>query len=103
MASGPEFDFCVIIDDEDDILMASRLLLRQLFKDVATARSPDEALSLLAGRTPDVVLLDANFARGATDATEGLAWLDKLLAIDPEMAIVMITAHAGIQVDREQL
>jgi DNA-binding NtrC family response regulator len=98
MGSGPEFDFCVVIDDDDDILMASRLLLRRLFKDVAIANSPEQALDTIRARTPDVVLLDANFARGATDAAEGLAWLDKLLAIDPEMVVVMITAHAGVQV-----
>jgi DNA-binding NtrC family response regulator len=74
------------------------LLLRRLFNDVTTARSPEEALPIMQARTPDVVLLDANFARGATDAAEGLAWLDKLLGIDPEMVVVMITAHAGVQV-----
>ena len=93
-----EFEFCVVIDDDEDILVASRLLLKQLFAEVATARSPEEALPAVTARTPDVVLLDANFARGATDAREGLAWLDRLLAIDPEMVVVMITAHAGIQV-----
>ncbi|RYD62280.1 MAG: sigma-54-dependent Fis family transcriptional regulator, partial [Sphingomonadales bacterium] len=98
MGDEPAFDFCVIIDDDDDILMASRLLLRRLFKDVAIANSPEEALPAISARPPDVVLLDANFARGATDAAEGLAWLDKLLAIDPEMVVVMITAHAGVQV-----
>src|SRR4051812_16499061 len=81
MGSGPEFDYCVVIDDDDDILMASRLLLRRLFGDVATVRSPDEAFPLIQARTPDVVLLDANFARGATDAAEGLAWLEKLLGM----------------------
>jgi len=94
----PEFDFCVVIDDDDDILMASRLLLRRLFKDVEAVRSPEEALPLIQARTPDAVLLDANFARGATNAAEGLAWLDKLLGIDPEMVVVMITAHGGVQV-----
>ncbi|MBC9032495.1 sigma-54-dependent Fis family transcriptional regulator [Sphingomonas sp. JC676] len=98
MGTGPEFDFCVIIDDDDDILMASRLLLRRMFTEVATARSPDEALPLIRAKTPDVVLLDANFARGATNAAEGLAWLEQLLAIDPEMVVVMITAHGGVQV-----
>ncbi|RYD87903.1 MAG: response regulator, partial [Sphingomonadales bacterium] len=98
MGDGPQFDFCVIIDDDDDILMASRLLLRRLFKDVAIANTPEEALPAISARQPDAVLLDANFARGATDAAEGLAWLDKFLAIDPEMVVVMITAHAGVQV-----
>lgn len=98
-----EFDFCVVIDDDDDILTASRLLLRRLFKHVATFRAPEEALAEIAVRAPDVVLLDANFARGATDAAEGLAWLDRLLAADPEMIVVMITAHAGVNVAVEAM
>jgi DNA-binding NtrC family response regulator len=103
MASGPQFDLCVVVDDDDDILLAARLLLKALFADVLTARSPEEAVAEMGSRVPDVVLLDANFARGATDAREGLAWLDKLLAIDPEMVVVMITAHAGVQVAVEAM
>jgi hypothetical protein len=71
MGSGPEFDYCVVIDDDDDILMASRLLLRRLFSRCRHGPQPDEALPLVEARTPDVVLLDANFARGATDAPRG--------------------------------
>ncbi|RHW19087.1 sigma-54-dependent Fis family transcriptional regulator [Sphingomonas gilva] len=98
MGTGPEFDLCIVVDDDEDILVAARLLLRQLFAEVLTARTPEDALPALAGRSPDLVLLDANFARGATDASEGLAWLSRLLAEDPDMVIVMITAHAGVQV-----
>jgi DNA-binding NtrC family response regulator len=96
--AGPEFDLCVVVDDDDDILLAARLLLQTLFAEVLTVRAPEEALAAMAGRVPDVVLLDANFARGATDAREGLAWLDRLLTIDSDMVVVMITAHAGVQV-----
>ena len=80
---GPEFNRCVIVDDDDDILLAARLLLRPLFQEIITAGTPDEALPEIRSIVPDVVLLDANFARGATDAREGLAWLDQLVAIDP--------------------
>jgi DNA-binding NtrC family response regulator len=79
MGSQAEFDLCVVIDDDDDILTAARLLLRRLFASVEGFRSPEAALPLIRERRPDVVLLDANFARGATDASEGLAWLDRLL------------------------
>lgn len=95
---GPEFDRCVIVDDDDDILLAARLLLRPLFREVITARTPEDALPEIEHHTPDVVLLDANFARGATDASEGLAWLDRLTRLDPEIVVVMITAHAGVHV-----
>jgi DNA-binding NtrC family response regulator len=95
---APEFDFCVVIDDDDDILVAARLLLRNMFAEIATYRTPDEAVPVIQARRPDVVLLDANFARGATNAAEGLAWLGKLLTLDPDMVVVMITAHGGVQV-----
>jgi DNA-binding NtrC family response regulator len=101
--SSASFDLCVVIDDDDDILIATALLLRGLFSEVITARTPDEALPTIRARLPDVVLLDANFARGATDAAEGLALLDTLLRIDPEMVVVMITAHAGVNVAVEAM
>jgi len=97
MESRTEFDLCIVVDDDEDILMAARLLLRSLFAEVVTVRSPQEAMPLLA-RRPEVVLLDANFARGATDAAEGLAWLEKMLLADPDLVVVMITAHAGVQI-----
>jgi len=103
MGKTAEFDLCVVVDDDEDILTAARLLLRGLFTDVVTARAPDEAIAAIAGRSADVVLLDANFARGATDAAEGLAWLDRLLAIDPDLIVVMITAHAGVNVAVEAM
>ena len=102
MGTMPDFDLCVVVDDDEDILTAARLLLRGLFSEVVTARAPDEALAAI-GRSPDVVLLDANFERGATNAAEGLAWLDRLLAIDPEVIVVMITAHAGVNVAVEAM
>ncbi|MCM8731285.1 sigma-54-dependent transcriptional regulator [Hephaestia sp. GCM10023244] len=98
MTSTTEFDLAVVIDDDEDILTAAQLLLRRMFAEVLTAPNPQAALDMLGARLPDVVLLDANFARGATDAAEGLAWLGRLLAYDPDMAVVMITAHAGLQV-----
>ncbi|PXA97177.1 sigma-54-dependent Fis family transcriptional regulator [Nostoc sp. 3335mG] len=103
MGSSAEFDLCVVVDDDEDILLAARLLLKRMFAEVLTARSPEEAIVAMAGREPDVLLLDANFARGATDAKEGLAWLDRLLAADPDMVVVMITAHAGIQLAVEAM
>jgi DNA-binding NtrC family response regulator len=98
MASEPEFDLCVVVDDDEDILVAARLVLRGLFREVLTLSSPDAACAAVAERSPDAMLLDANFARGATDAAEGLALLDRLLSADPDLIVVMITAHAGVNV-----
>ena len=103
MSRAPEFDLCIVVDDDEDILVAARLLLRGVFREIVTVRGPERAIAAAAGREPDVVLLDANFGRAATDAREGFALLDRLLASDPELIVVMITAHAGVHVAVEAM
>lgn len=94
----PPFALCLVVDDDDDIRLSARLALAPLFAEVATTASPAEAVAMLAERRPDMVLLDANFARGATDGAEGFRWLAAILAADPAAAVVMITAHSSVRV-----
>jgi len=97
------FDLCIVVDDDPDILLSARLLLRDLFAEIAAFQAPEEALSAMEERTPDVVLLDANFGRGATNAAEGFQWLAEILKRDPEAVVVMITAHGGVQIAVEAM
>ena len=101
--SAKPFDLALIVDDDPDILLAARLLLRDLFTDVIVAERPDEALARTADRAPDVILLDANFARGATNAAEGFEALARFIERDPEAVVVMITAHGGVQIAVEAM
>jgi DNA-binding NtrC family response regulator len=103
MADKPAFDLCVVIDDDADILLAARLLLRELFAEVVTTPSPAQAMEVIAERSPDAVLLDANFMRGATDGREGFLWLGRILEKDPEAVVVLITAHGGVQIAVEAM
>jgi DNA-binding NtrC family response regulator len=100
---GKAFERCIVVDDDPDILLSARLLLRDLFEEVATFQAPDEALSSMSAGAADVILLDANFGRGATNAAEGFHWLGEFLKRDPEAVIVMITAHGGIQIAVEAM
>lgn len=100
---GKPFTRCVVIDDDPDILLSARLLLRDLFHEVATFQSPDEAMPSLDGEGADVVLLDANFGRGATNAAEGFHWLGEILKKDPQNVVVMITAHGGVNIAVEAM
>jgi DNA-binding NtrC family response regulator len=97
------FARCIIIDDDPDILLSARLLLRDLFAEVAAFQAPEAAIAAMEAELPDVILLDANFGRGATDAAEGLSWLGEILKRDPQAVVVMITAHAGIGVAVEAM
>jgi DNA-binding NtrC family response regulator len=98
VTNARRFARCIIIDDDPDILLSARLLLRDLFAEVAAFQDPNEALASMERELPDVILLDANFGRGATNAAEGFHWLSEILARDPHAVVVMITAHAGIGV-----
>jgi DNA-binding NtrC family response regulator len=101
--SAKPFELALVVDDDPDILLAARLLLRDLFGEVIVAEQPEEALAKTAGRNPDVILLDANFARGATNAAEGFEALARFIERDPEVVVVMITAHGGVQIAVEAM
>ncbi|WP_243450947.1 sigma-54 dependent transcriptional regulator [Sphingosinicella sp. CPCC 101087] len=103
MTESKRFGRCIIIDDDPDILLSARLLLRDMFREVADFRSPEAALAAMEPELPDVILLDANFGRGATDAAEGFHWLAEILKRDPQAVVVMITAHAGVQIAVEAM
>ncbi len=103
MKRGPTFARCIIIDDDPDILLSARLLLRDLFEEVAVFQAPEEAMAAMEERLPDVILLDANFGRGATNAAEGFQWLGEILKRDADAVVVMITAHGGVQIAVEAM
>jgi DNA-binding NtrC family response regulator len=94
---GPTFDKCLVVDDDQDVLLSVRLLLRDMFKTIDTYQSPPEALEAMDATLPDVILLDANFGRGETNAAEGFHWLTEIMKRDPQAGVVMITAHGGVQ------
>jgi two-component system response regulator HydG len=86
----------LVVDDQDDVLLAARLLLKRHFRSVETSRDPDRLPDLARANAYDVLLLDMNFALGAEDGTEGLSWLSRVLAIDPQAVVVLVTAHSDV-------
>ena len=86
----------LIVDDDEDILTASRLLLRREFGDITTCNNPSNIPQVLADSNIDVVLLDMNFGPGESTGKDGLVWLEKILEIDPQIVVVMITAHGSL-------
>ena len=99
----PPFSLAVVVDDDPDIALAARLALRDQFERVETLSSPKDLLSILKTESPDAILLDLNFERGATDGREGLNFLGKLMDMDPDAAVVIITAHGAVSVAVEAI
>ena len=97
------FDLAVVVDDDPDIALAARLALRHLFKEIATLPSPQLLADFVRTQSPDAILLDLNFERAATDGSEGLDYLGKIMTADPEAAVVIITAHGAVSVAVEAI
>jgi len=87
----------LIVDDDQDILTAGRLLLRRHFDQVDTCKEPSRIEELMAQEEYDVILLDMNFGPGESGGEQGMKWLARILEDDPQMVVVMITAHAGLE------
>ncbi len=87
----------LIVDDDEDILQAARLLLKKHVAQVDTEKNPKAIPSLMKNEAYDVILLDMNFAKGATSGKEGFIWLSKILEIDPSVVIVLITAFGDVE------
>src|SRR5579859_1175419 len=88
----------LFVDDDPDVLTSAQVLLERNGFRFFVARSPAEAWSVLAAEPIDVILLDLNFARGATSGAEGFAWLAEIRAHDPDAVVVVVTGHSGINI-----
>lgn len=86
----------LIIDDDEDILTALRLLLKAKVKQVVTAKNPNCINSLFEKQSFDVVILDMNFNAVVNTGNEGIFWLNKIKKIDPKTAVILITAYGDI-------
>lgn len=87
----------LVIDDDEDVLLAARLFLKQHVAFVQTEKNPELIPALLRNETYDVILLDMNFTRDVSSGREGFAWLGKILEIDPAAVVVLITAYGDVE------
>lgn len=87
----------LVIDDDDDILLSARLFLKQHFNQILTCKSPKEINVLLSKNEVDIILLDMNYQKGASDGREGLYWLEHILSIDKDYVVILMTAFGNVE------
>jgi two-component system response regulator HydG len=88
----------LIVDDDPYILLSVNTLLEQHYSKVQTLKHPSLVPSELNTGSWDVILLDMNFKPGDTSGEEGLQWLGKILKLDPELNVIIITAYGDVNV-----
>jgi len=87
----------LIVDDDEDILQAARMLLRRQVDLVQTETNPEQLPVHLSRECYDVILLDMNFTSETASGEEGLHWLNQILETSPSTAVVMITAFGDVE------
>lgn len=85
------------IDDNEDILFALKLLLKNHVEVIQTETNPERIPEILHNESFDVILLDMNFTKDAISGQEGFDWLSKIIEIDPDAVVVFITAYGDAE------
>jgi len=87
----------LIADDQADVLMALKLLLKGEGFSIEQAMSPVEIIRLLETREFDLVLMDLNYTRDTTSGQEGLDLLTRIAQIDGSLPVVVMTAWGSVE------
>lgn len=87
----------LIIDDDEDVLLAAKMLLKKYAREVIIEKNPKKIPFLLNNDTYDVILLDMNFTKDITSGKEGFYWLNEILEKDPTAVVILITAFGDVE------
>lgn len=87
----------LIVDDNISILKSLHLLLKSEYQQIDIISNPEQIQQMFAKTAYDLVLLDMNFKTGINTGNEGLFWLKKILEIDVDAVVILITAYGDIE------
>lgn len=87
----------LIIDDNEDLLFAAKMLLKKHAKEVVIEKDPRRIPFLINNNSFDVILLDMNFREDTTSGKEGFYWLSQIKEIDPMAVVILITAFGDVE------
>ncbi|MDI1255457.1 MAG: sigma-54 dependent transcriptional regulator [Flavobacterium sp.] len=93
----------LVIDDQEDILFASKMVLKKHFESVYTLNNPKNIISLLSENKVDVVLLDMNYRIGFEDGREGIYVLKEIRTFSPQTIVILMTAFGKVETAVEGL
>lgn len=93
----------LVADDQPDVLLALRLLLKAHGCELATAAEPAELLARLRREPFDVVLMDLNYSRDTTSGREGLEALAAVRELAPGLPVVVMTAWGTLEIAVEAM
>ncbi|TXH64671.1 MAG: sigma-54-dependent Fis family transcriptional regulator [Lysobacteraceae bacterium] len=93
----------LIVDDDENILIALKLLLKSEGIGCVACRSPKEALAAQRRENCELALVDLNYVGDTTSGAEGLELISALRKLDADLPIIAMTAWGTIGVAVEAM
>ncbi|KID58481.1 histidine kinase [Pseudoalteromonas luteoviolacea] len=87
----------LVIDDNQDVIKALKLLFLLNDIDCDGATSPEQGLDMLNNQAYDLVIQDMNFTQDTTSGVEGEALYQAIRALNPDLPIILLTAWANLE------
>ncbi len=88
----------LIVEDEGAVAQALSVLFELHDVPCLFARTPGEALRILAEGSVSIVLQDMNFRPGATSGEDGVALFRALRQADPQVPVLLMTAWTSLEI-----
>lgn len=85
----------LICDDDPTVRSSLSLVLKRAGYGIATAETPEQAVTQIRTTIPGLILMDMNYTRSTT-GEEGLELLAKVKVLAPEVPVILITAWGSI-------
>ena len=90
-------------DDQEQVRQALSLLLHPEGYQVTCVASPHAVLDALGTAQYDVLLMDLNYTRDTTSGQEGLNLLQRVLEMDSQLPVIVMTAWASVELAVEAM
>ncbi len=97
MLEEKEIGKILIVDDDEDVLLAAKMLLKKHAHQVTIEKNPNKIPFWLNNESFDVILLDMNFSKDITSGKEGFHWLSQIIDKDPDAVVILITAFGDVE------
>lgn len=87
----------LVLDDNSEVLIAAKLLLKRHFESVLTNNNPKKIFEILQETEVDVIILDMNYRVGFEDGKEGIFWFKEIRSKYPQAQIVLMTSYGNVE------
>lgn len=87
----------LVLDDNTEVLIAAKLLLKRHFESVLTNNNPKKIFEILQNTPVDVIILDMNYRVGFEDGKEGIFWFKEIKSNYPQAQIILMTSYGHVE------